>query len=189
MAEPHNGAMQGAHDQSERLELVLPTRDLKDACYACESAFAAQGETFLGERAEDWAAFVTFCEEEAAGNVPAPGRVPQHLYILTRIEPDGERVALGVSKLRHYLTPTLEDVGGHIGYAIRPDERGKGYGTRILALTLPHARELGLERVLLTCDATNLRSARVIMRNGGVLTSEGHSPLRGARVCRFWIAL
>lgn len=189
MAAPHNGATQGKRDQGERLELVIPTLELKDACAACEREFAAHGEVFLGARADDWPAFVQFCANEAAGNVPEPGRVPQHVYILTRVTPDSGRVALGVSKLRHYLTPTLEDVGGHIGYAIRPDERRKGYGAQILALTLPHARDLGLERVLLTCDATNLRSARVIMRNGGVLTSEGHSPLRGGRVCRFWIAL
>jgi predicted acetyltransferase len=43
--------------------------------------------------------------------------------------------------------------------------------------------------VLLTCDSENVRSARVIVRNGGMLTSEGYSPLRGARVSRYWIAL
>jgi predicted acetyltransferase len=189
MAEPHNGAAQGSRGGGERIELVVPTLNLERACRACEEAFAAQGEVFLGARADDWAAYTRMCAEESAGRVAAPGHVPQSVFILTRVAPDGGRVALGVSKLRHYLTPTLEDVGGHIGYSIRPDERGKGYGTQILALTLPHARALGLARVLLTCDADNLRSARVIMRNGGVLTSEGLSPLRGARVCRFWIAL
>lgn len=181
--EPHSGG------QRERLELVAPSIDLADACRACEAAFSAHGEVFLGHKADDWPAYVRICAEEAAGRPSAPGRVPQAVYILTRVAPDGSRVALGVSKLRYSLTPKLEDVGGHIGYAIRPDERGKGYGTLILALTLPYARALGLERVLLTCDADNIRSARVIARNGGVLTSEGHSPLRGARVCRYWIAL
>jgi predicted acetyltransferase len=172
-----------------RLELVAPTLDLEGACRACEAAFAAQGEVFLGPRAEDWPAFVRFCADDASGRLVTPDRVPQTTYILTRVTPDGARMALGVSKLRHYLTPALEDVGGHIGYAIRPDERGKGYGTLILAMTLPHARALGLARVLLTCDTANIRSARVIMGNGGVLTSEGHSPLTGARHSRYWIAL
>jgi predicted acetyltransferase len=189
MAEPHNGATQGSRGQDERIELVAPTLDLGSACRACEDAFAARGEVFLGPKADDWTAYTRLCAAEAEGRVASPDRAPQTVFILTRVAPDGARVALGVSKLRHYLTPTLEDVGGHIGYAIRPDERGKGYGVKILALTLPHARALGLARVLLTCDAANLRSARVIMRNGGVLTSEGHSPLRGDRVCRFWIAL
>jgi predicted acetyltransferase len=183
--------MTAPHDdtQHEQIELVTPSLDLEAACRACEAAFAANGEVFLGSQADDWAAFVRQCEEEAAGRPIAPGRVPQTVFILTRLELDGSRVALGVSKLRHALTQKLEDVGGHIGYRIRPDERGKGYGKLILALTLPHARALGLERVLLTCDADNIRSARAIVTNGGVLTSEGHSPLRGARVCRYWIAL
>lgn len=183
MREPHHT---GA---GERLELVPPALDLEDACRACEAAFAARGEVFLGPQAEDWASYCRACAEEAAGRPVRAGRVAQAVYILMRFEPDGRRVALGVSKLRYTLTPALEDAGGHIGYRIRPDERGKGYGTQILALTLPHARALGLERVLLTCDADNVRSARVILGNGGVLTSEGHSPIRGARVCRFWIAL
>ncbi len=186
MTEPHNGIH---HVQHERIELVTPTLDLQDACRACEDAFATLNEVFLGQSANDWPAFVHRCAEEAAGHPAAPNRVPQSVFILTRIAPDGSHVALGVSKLRHSLTPALEDAGGNIGYRIRPDERGKGYGTQILALTLPHARALGLARVLLTCDSDNIRSARVIMANGGVLTSEGHSPLRGARVCRYWIAL
>ncbi len=186
MTEPHNAARQS---QSERIELVTPALDLQEACRACEAAFAAAGEVFLGPKADSWPDFVHQCDEEAAGRPLTPDRVPQTVFILTRVAPDGSRVALGVSKLRHALTPKLEDIGGHIGYRIRPDERGKGYGTLILALTLPYARALGLERVLLTCDADNIRSARVIIANGGVLTSEGHSPLRGARVCRYWIAL
>jgi predicted acetyltransferase len=186
MAEPHGGV---TRDPGDQLELVTPSLDLEAACRACEVAFAAAGETFLGPSADDWPAYVHRCAEEAAGRPVALDRVPQTVFILTRSTPDGGRDALGVSKLRHYLTPTLEDIGGHIGYGIRPDERGKGYGTQILALTLPHARALGLARVLLTCDTDNIRSARVIMANGGVLTSEGHSPLRGARVSRYWIAL
>ncbi|HEU0028892.1 MAG TPA: GNAT family N-acetyltransferase [Ktedonobacterales bacterium] len=186
MTEPPSGA---AHDQNQRIELVTPTLDMEAACRACEAAFAAAGEVFLGQSANDWPAFVHRCAEEAAGRPATPDRVPQTVFILTRSSPDGSRDTLGVSKLRHFLTPTLEDIGGHIGYNIRPDERGKGYGRLILALTLPHARALGLARVLLTCDTDNIRSARVIMANGGVLTSEGLSPLRGARVSRYWIAL
>ena len=191
MNEPPNGAKPDLPNpsQSERIALITPELDLQDACRACEDAFSAAGETYLGQSADDWVAFVHRCAEEAAGRPSTPERVPQSVFILTRVAPDGSRAALGVSKLRHTLTPALEDAGGHISYRIRPDERGKGYGTLILALTLPHARDLGLARVLLTCDADNIRSARVIMANGGVLTSEGHSPLRGARVCRYWIAL
>jgi predicted acetyltransferase len=182
------------------IQLLAPALDLEAAYQDCEAEFNAHGEAFLGAGATDWPAYVEQCAEEARGIVRDPARVPQTVLLLARVSPsaspdkptgDKARQArvLGVAKLRHLLTPTLEDIGGHIGYNIRPSERGKGYGTLILALTLDCARELGLSRVLLTCDTDNIRSARVIMRNGGVLTSEGYSPLRGARVSRYWIAL
>lgn len=175
------------------IRLVAPSLDLEPAYLACEAEFNAHGEDFLGVAATDWPAYVEQCADEARGISRDPARVPQTVLLLARIaltQLGPERVTLlGVAKLRHMLTPALEDTGGHIGYNIRPSERGKGYGARILALTLERARELGLSRVLLTCDADNLRSARVIVRNGGVLTSEGYSPLRDARVSRYWIAL
>lgn len=187
------------------IQLLAPALDLEAAYQDCEAEFNAHGEAFLGAGATDWPAYVEQCAEEAQGIVRDPARVPQTVLLLARVTPSatssagpGDTTAcetqrrvrvLGVAKLRHMLTPTLEDIGGHIGYSIRPSERGKGYGTLILALTLDCARELGLSRVLLTCDTENIRSARVIMRNGGVLTSEGYSPLRGARVSRYWIAL
>lgn len=176
------------------IQLLAPALDLEAAYQDCEAEFNAHGEAFLGAGATDWPAYVEQCAEEAQGIVRDPARVPQTVLLLARVTPSAgetqQRVrVLGVAKLRHMLTPTLEDIGGHIGYNIRPSERGAGYGTLILALTLDRARELGLSRVLLTCDTENIRSARVIMRNGGVLTSEGYSPLRGARVSRYWIAL
>lgn len=170
------------------IRLVAPTQELEAAYQACEAEFNTHGEVFLGVAANDWPAFVARCDEEAHGIVRVPERVAQTVLLLARETP-AQTTLLGVSKLRHTLTTTLEDIGGHIGYSIRPSERGKGYGSLILALTLEYARALGLSRVLLTCDTSNVRSARVIQRNGGVLTSEGYSSLRGARVSRFWIAL
>ncbi|MFI5277198.1 MAG: GNAT family N-acetyltransferase [Ktedonobacterales bacterium] len=195
---PHEGAR--VMTPNTMIQLLAPALDLEAAYQDCEAEFNAHGEAFLGAGATDWPAYVEQCAEEARGIVRDPARVPQTVLLLARVSPsaspdkptgDKARQArvLGVAKLRHLLTPTLEDIGGHIGYNIRPSERGKGYGTLILALTLDCARELGLSRVLLTCDTDNIRSARVIMRNGGVLTSEGYSPLRGARVSRYWIAL
>ena len=86
-------------------------------------------------------------------------------------------------------TTALEHEGGHIGYAIRPSERQKGYGTCILALTLEKAGDLGLNRVLLTCDTDNIGSARIIERNGGQLASRGISNSSGKPISRYWIDL
>ena len=98
-------------------------------------------------------------------------------------------IVLGESRLRHRLTPALENEGGHIGYAIRPRQRRKGYGTCILRLTLEKARDMGLDRVLVTCDTDNLASARIIEKNGGALAGYGISPQSGIQVSQYWIDL
>ena len=100
-----------------------------------------------------------------------------------------DQTILGNSSLRHWLVPVLEDVGGHIGYTIHPQERRKGYGTLILRLSLEKARERGMQRVLFTCDTDNIGSARIIVKNGGVLASQGWSVRTGKQVSRYWIEL
>ena len=58
---------------------------------------------------------------------------------------------------------------GHIGYAVVPWKRQRGYATRALALLLPEARKEGLDSVQLTTDTDNLPSQKVITSNGGTL--------------------
>jgi predicted acetyltransferase len=58
---------------------------------------------------------------------------------------------------------------GHIGYAVVPAKRGRGYATKALALLLPEARKEGLDYVELTTDADNVPSQKVITANGGTL--------------------
>jgi predicted acetyltransferase len=178
----------------ERLELASPAMRWQAAYRAYIDSFEAAGEQRIpgGSGLElaraDFAAFVQRLQDDERGVGLKPGIVPSSQYWLLRHDADGETV-LGVSSLRHALTPALEDVGGHIGYSIRPSERRRGYGTRILALTLQYARAFGLERVLITCDTDNTGSARVIEKNGGVLVSEGYSDLTKTRVSRYWITL
>lgn len=76
-------------------------------------------------------------------------------------------------------------IGGHIGYGIRPSERRKGYATVLLNLALIKARELGIQRALVTCDRDNIGSAKTIMNNGGVLDSEDE--VDGTIIQRYWV--
>jgi len=63
---------------------------------------------------------------------------------------------------------------GHIGYAVVPWKRGRGYATQALALLLPEARKEGLKYVELTTDLDNVPSQKVITNNGGVLVKRFH---------------
>ncbi len=85
------------------------------------------------------------------------------------------------------LSDRLLAGGGHIGYDIRPSARPRGYGRRILALTLQKARARGIARALVTCLVDNVASARIIEANGGVLQDVIHSDVLGGMMKRYWI--
>lgn len=88
---------------------------------------------------------------------------------------------LGRIQIRHRLTQWLLDYGGHIGYGVRPGARRRGHATAMLRDVLPYARELGLDPVLVTCDATNIASRKVIEAGGGEFEDERDGKLR------YWI--
>jgi predicted acetyltransferase len=172
------------------LSLVEPTVDLAEELRALVEDYARAGEShYLRALAsagpDELAEVLAQLRRQSEGQDLRPGQVPQTTYLLRRS--DGALV--GTSRLRHRLTPGLEVEGGHIGYDIRPSQRRRGYGTRILALTLEKARERGLRRVLVTCDDDNVGSARVIERNGGRLQDRVTSRHSGKLVRRYWIDL
>ena len=102
---------------------------------------------------------------------------------------DTERnIFVGAVNIRHYLNEKLLHDGGHIGDGIRPSERGKGYGTQMIALALQECDRLGIRRVLMCCDETNRASARTIEKNGGVLENTLAGP-DGNVVRHYWIEL
>ena len=94
--------------------------------------------------------------------------VPATYYYLW----DDETI-VGEFRIRHRLTDTLRTGGGHIGYSIRKEYRGRGYGTKGLALTLDVARKIVPEdEIYLRVLKTNLPSFRVICKNGGYIAGE-----------------
>jgi predicted acetyltransferase len=144
----------------------------------------------LAAIADDAAAFLRQLRGEEAGTVRlVDGRKVPRLPGVVRWMWDGE--FCGAINLRYQ--PGTEDlpphVSGHVGYAVVPWKRSRGYATRGLALLLPLAREAGLARVLLTCDADNLASCRVIAANGGTADGdEANADRRDVRKLRFWIS-
>ena len=82
-------------------------------------------------------------------------------------------VPVGQGNLRHRLTDALREAGGHIGYAIASDHRGRGYGRELLRLLLEEARRMGItEEILVTVYPDNIASRRVAEANGGELRRE-----------------
>ena len=96
---------------------------------------------------------------------------------------------LGVSNLRHRLTGQLLRFGGHVGFSVKPSARCRGHATRLLEGAKALARGKGINRLLLTCNAENVASARVIEKCGGVLEDETYLEDTGKLVRRYWIAL
>jgi len=172
----------------DQLELVELTEDMQEQFMDFLDEFAAAGEPYRGEYWQqvhhDFPGFVRKIRNNSEGKDLVPGFVPETMYVLV----SGQTV-LGGIHLRHGLTESLRDLGGHIGYAVRPSHRRKGHGTEMLRLVLDRARQRGLRRVLVTCNSDNIASARVIESNGGQLDSESFSERAGGVTRRYWIDL
>lgn len=167
------------------VRLVEPSTELEAAFRAMAAEWRAAGEDRFVQASGDFAVYVEWLEgQKDPENLP-PGWVPGSTFWLVT----GDGRVVGTSRLRHWLTPDLELEGGNIGYDVRPSERGKGYGSALLALTLDKARELGLDEVLVTCDTDNLASARIIEKNGGRFVGQGVSEESRKLVSRYRIAL
>ena len=95
---------------------------------------------------------------------------------------------LGMVNIRHYLSDSLLDFGGHIGYSIRPSERQKGLAKLQLRLALDYLKGLEVKKALVTCDDLNVGSYKTIEACGGVLENRLFSEEYGM-VRRYWITL
>lgn len=105
----------------------------------------------------------------------------------TQLKAVVDRRIVGRVSVRFELSELLFRIGGHIGYYLLPQFRGRGYGTEMLRQSLIIARSRGVGPVLIICDDENAPSAAVAERCGGVLEAvvpqgEGESAIR-----RYWI--
>lgn len=110
---------------------------------------------------------------------------PGYQYFLIR---ENDNKLVGMINLRYNLNEWMLENGGHIGYSVRPTERGKGYNKINLYLCLIKAKELKLDKVLLTASDDNPGSFKSILSLGGVLENkvidyENENMLMG----RYWI--
>jgi predicted acetyltransferase len=173
--------------------LILPTTAQHASFLAAMAEFRAEGRggpddaSMIGHEhhrfgptwndPEGFASYVRQLRADSLEDTPRPvGYVPSTTWWWV-----AEGDYLGRIAVRHQLTPFLLEVGGHIGYDIRPSARLRGHATAMLGAVLPHARALGIDPALLTCDHDNVGSRKVIEANGGVLEDR-----RGVKL-RFWV--
>jgi predicted acetyltransferase len=159
------------------LESGWSPNNLRDVSGEQLAAIRANSEKFIADLNPREGGTVTLGGGRVVPRLPGPV-----LWIW-----DGEYC--GSISFRH--VPGTEElpahVSGHIGYAIVPWKRRRGYATRALALLLPIARDHGLKRAQITCDDDNFASCRVIEANGGVLAERQRDPDDPARMKRVYL--
>lgn len=167
------------------MQLIKPTKKYEKSWKEALAEFRAEGRKGFwnwSKEIDDVDEFIQLTKDNEKGKSLPDGWVPSTTYWLI----DDDQF-VGHINIRHTLNEHLEKVGGHIGYAIRPSARNKGYGSKILELTLPKARLLGLQKVLVTCDESNISSQKIIEKNKGKLQNK--VPGESEPKLRYWIEL
>lgn len=101
--------------------------------------------------------------------VPNEERVPARTYFLIR---ENDNRIIGMINIRTALNERLSKFGGHIGYGIRPSERGKGYNKINLYLGLKVCKEYGIDKVFMDADLNNPASWKTMEALGGVRVNQ-----------------
>jgi len=172
----------------DHIHLVEPTVELEANYLAFYKEWKSTGEEMipwvLQKDPSDFQKMIQFLLDNKNGKNLPKLWIPNSTYWLI----NAENQLLGAVNIRHGLTEDLLNSGGHIGYGIRPSERKKGYATMILELALEKIKELNIQKVLVCCDAINIGSEKVILKNGGIRDTDFIEE-DGNIVRRFWIEI
>jgi predicted acetyltransferase len=112
------------------------------------------------------------------------GKSPNSTFFLLN---ENNNEIVGAVNIRHMLDDYHRRRGGHIGYYVCQKERNKGYAKIILQKSLEICKQLGIDKVLLTCKKGNIASAKTILSKGGILEEEVE--LNDEILQRYWITL
>lgn len=171
------------------LFLIEPSKELETAAMQYRNDYIEYGENQINgscgfirySNYDEWLQKVALAHNKDTSYI----KVPATTYFTVR---KSDNKIIGSVQLRHELNDDLRKRGGHIGYGICPSERKKGYGTKQLALVLEKAKELNIPSVMISCDKTNIGSAKVAINNGGKLEWEGNDEEDGF-IQIYWITL
>lgn len=163
--------------ETDKMALI----DFREACLKMSTQIPGTSELAQYSQIDDWLTAIGKNEVD-----PAPQLVPSIQYVI--VDDQQPNVIIGMLNLRLELNDYLMNFGGHIGYAIHPNQRRRGNGTQMLALGLGKASDYQLQHVLITCAESNIGSARVIEKNGGILEDKRLDPA-DKLIRRYWIDL
>jgi predicted acetyltransferase len=161
------------------MKMVFPNMNYKEKAIDYIKEFHEYGSEINGSGGldrfleksnyEEWLKKVHYDIDIA--NVEKP-RVPALTYFYVREEDDK---IVGMINIRLALNEFLKNEGGHIGYSIRPTERKKHNATNLLGEALKVCDTIGITKVLVSCDKSNIASAKVIKNCHGELEEELYS--------------
>ncbi len=172
------------------LELVLPREEHREQLENYLKEHFENGEYHLNgvgglDKIKDFEEWLHKIQDENVKEKVKEGRVQATLYLAIR---KSDNRMIGTIQIRHELNEYLLNIGGHIGDGVRPSERRKGYATEMIRLALEKCKEIGLDKVLITCNKDNIGSRKSIQNNGGILENETLDEI-GKELQRFWIEL
>ena len=169
------------------IQLIKPNEQYKNKILDYKAEFVANNEVLHGsagldkiDNFEEWYRLIL---QNSSEDTVKKGWVPASTFIAV----DENDEIVGMIDIRHRLNDFLFKQGGHIGYSVRKSQRRKGYATKMLSMALDVCKSLGIEKCLITCDKSNIASARTIMKSGGILENE---IIDGEEIIsRYWISL
>lgn len=157
-----------------KLTFVKPVLSHKNDAEAFKQEFFDCGETIINGSAlldqmeyDEW--LVNTDNNRSADTVRNDWVVADTFFAVRK----SDNKIVGIIDIRHNLNNEfLTLYGGHIGYAVRPCERKKGYASEMLGMACEYAKSLGLDNVMLGCYSDNTASVKTIEKCGGILTEQ-----------------
>lgn len=174
----------------EKIRLIQPQKNHEAAVLDYTKEHTTFGEDSLHGSSlltemESYSAWLTHLTQQSNKATVTPDWVVATTLLAVR---ESDQKIIGTIDIRHELNEFLKEFGGHIGFGVRPTERGKGYATEMLRLGLDYCKMLGLEKVMVACYKENVPSAKTIKKNGGILEREFiHDD--GTEVQVYWITI
>jgi predicted acetyltransferase len=152
--------------QLAQISLEPPSEKYLESFFQAMAEFEGEGNPQISETMtrEQFPAYVQKLHDQSVGKNLKEGHMPSKEYWIIDAEGYAGRIILGLT-----FTPDPDRLGNHVGYAVRPSKRRKGYATKALQCLLDEARKLKIYKLMPICDPSNLASRKVIERSGGVL--------------------